>query len=467
MTKARDIATLLSTANGKIAGNNLDVSFENITDTGTEGTKIASGTTGQRGTTAGQLRFNTTTGLAEYYNGSAFKAIDNPPIITSVDVTSIETNLGGTETFVINGSNFQSGASVKLRANNGTLITPDTETRNSENQITITKTRSSFSNTFEPYDIIVTNTSGLSGTLSGQISVDNTPTWITASGQIGSALNGTALSASVSATDPDGDTIVYTESGGSVLSSNGLSLNSASGAITGTLPVVGSNTTYNFSLQATAGTKNTTRSFSILNKTLTTNALLLDSTNNTVNQNKITDNSYLSNPASTEVTLANGNLRAPSIVASASYLAGGYNQSNVINDDQWASQVSAPGSTLYWLGIYHGYGSFATDVWATFDFGANPTFRINRLTGRAEWRGGSAYFRFYGSNNVSGYNSSGTFNASGATQLFSLTSPATNWDSGNFGNTVYYRYYTMRVLLVSGSTYDWGWSNSKLYGDYY
>jgi hypothetical protein len=59
MTKARDLSKLLSTANGKIAGANLDVSFENIADTGTEGTKVATGTTAQRGTTAGQLRFNT------------------------------------------------------------------------------------------------------------------------------------------------------------------------------------------------------------------------------------------------------------------------------------------------------------------------------------------------------------------------------------------------------------------------
>ena len=36
MTKARDIA---------------DFKFENITDTGTEGTKVASGTTAQRGST--------------------------------------------------------------------------------------------------------------------------------------------------------------------------------------------------------------------------------------------------------------------------------------------------------------------------------------------------------------------------------------------------------------------------------
>ena len=91
MTKARDISKLLSTANGKIAGANLDVSFENISDSGTAGTKVASGTTGQRGSTAGQIRFNTTTGLAEYYTGTEFKVIDSPPTVTVVfpDIRSI------------------------------------------------------------------------------------------------------------------------------------------------------------------------------------------------------------------------------------------------------------------------------------------------------------------------------------------------------------------------------------------
>jgi hypothetical protein len=44
MTKARDIA---------------DFKFENIVDTGTEGTRVATGTSAQRGSTTGQLRFNT------------------------------------------------------------------------------------------------------------------------------------------------------------------------------------------------------------------------------------------------------------------------------------------------------------------------------------------------------------------------------------------------------------------------
>ena len=68
MARNRDISKLLSTSNGKIAGTNLDVSFENITDTGTEGTRVATGTTAQRGSTQGQFRFNTTTGKFEGRN---------------------------------------------------------------------------------------------------------------------------------------------------------------------------------------------------------------------------------------------------------------------------------------------------------------------------------------------------------------------------------------------------------------
>jgi hypothetical protein len=78
MTKARDISKLLSTANGKIAGENLDVSFENITDTGTDWySSCYRYNSTARFSTAGQLRFNTTTGLAEYYTGTVFKSIDS------------------------------------------------------------------------------------------------------------------------------------------------------------------------------------------------------------------------------------------------------------------------------------------------------------------------------------------------------------------------------------------------------
>jgi hypothetical protein len=144
MTKARDLSKLLSTANGKIAGANLDVSFENITDTGTEGTKVATGTTGQRGSTAGQLRFNTTTGLAEYYTGTAFKTIDAPPTISSLDVTEVDSQAGGNQTIVITGSNFGSGATVTFIGASGTDFNASTVTVDSDTQITAVAPKASF-----------------------------------------------------------------------------------------------------------------------------------------------------------------------------------------------------------------------------------------------------------------------------------------------------------------------------------
>ena len=263
MTKARDLSKLLSTSNGKIAGSNLDVSFENISDTGTEGTKVASGTTAQRGSTAGQVRFNTTLGITEYYTGTEFKAIDTPPTIISVDVTNIETSLGGNQTIVITGALFDTSATVKFKDNGGTEFTPDTTTRNSSSQITVTKARSSFSDANEPYDIIVTNPSGLSATLENTINVDNSPTWSTASGNLANILDSaTGTHATVSATDADGDAVVYSVQSGSIPA--GTSLNTSSGIISGDPTDVSSATTSNFTLRATANTKTVDRAFSII-----------------------------------------------------------------------------------------------------------------------------------------------------------------------------------------------------------
>ena len=136
MARNRDLSKLLSTANGKIVGSNLDVSFENISDTGTEGTKVASGTTAQRGSTTGQFRFNSTTGLAEYYTGSSFKSIDAPPTVTSIDVTEVASDGGGNQTIVITGTGFNSGATVTFVGNAGTNFNASTVTVNSETQIT-------------------------------------------------------------------------------------------------------------------------------------------------------------------------------------------------------------------------------------------------------------------------------------------------------------------------------------------
>jgi hypothetical protein len=107
MARNRDLSKLLSTANGKIGGSNLDVSFENISDTGTEGTKVASGTTAQRGSTTGQWRFNSTTGFFEEdYALVHFSTLEPTPTVSSVDVTEVDSQAGGNQTIVITGTNF-------------------------------------------------------------------------------------------------------------------------------------------------------------------------------------------------------------------------------------------------------------------------------------------------------------------------------------------------------------------------
>jgi len=261
MTKARDLSKLLSTANGKIAGANLDVSFENITDTGTEGTRVATGTSAERGSTTGQLRFNTDTGLAEYYTGTAFKSIDAPPTVSSLDVTEVDSQAGGNQTIVISGSGFNSGASVTF-VGTSVNFNASTVTVNSGSQITAVAPKASFLNAQEPYGVKVENTSGLSATLASQINVDTSPSWSTASGSLGTVYDSirTTESLSATATDVDGDTITYSVLSGSLPA--GSSLNSSTGAITG-FNAVGSSTTSNFTLRATAGSKTADRAFSI------------------------------------------------------------------------------------------------------------------------------------------------------------------------------------------------------------
>ena len=266
MTRARDLSKLLGTANnGVIPNSNLGVSFENISDSGTAGTKVASGTTNQRGSTAGQIRFNTTTGLAEYYTGTEFKVIDSPPTVTAVSPLEVDSSAGGNITFTITGSNFQSGAVAKFIGNDATEITASTTTVNSSSSISAVIARSSFVGAKEPYDVRVLNTSGLAGTLDNQINVDVSPAWSTASGQIGSSIfEGASFNTSVTATDADGDTVVYSVLSGTL--PTGLSLNSSTGAITGTAGNINSDTTSSFTLRATANSKTADRAFNIIVK---------------------------------------------------------------------------------------------------------------------------------------------------------------------------------------------------------
>ena len=271
MTKARDFADIAgAVSGGKIASSDVNVSFENITDTGTEGTKVAAGTTGQRGSTAGQWRYNTTTGKFEGRDSSGFKELDTAPTVSSVGATNITVaQITANYDLAITGTNFQSGATVKFIGNDGTEYASPTVTVNSATSISA-RVPTSVTNANEPFDVKVANSNNLSGTLVDAFNVDAAPVWQTAAGNIANNIYDDSASstvhATVSATDPEGDTVAYSETGGTNLSGAGFSLNSGNGQITGDPNDVSSDTTVSFTLRATSGTNTTDRAFNVIVK---------------------------------------------------------------------------------------------------------------------------------------------------------------------------------------------------------
>ena len=225
---------------------------------------LPNGTTAQRPTPAsGMIRYNSTTSLAEYHDGVSWKPIDSPPIIASISPT---TETDANANIVITGTNFSTTiTSVTFIGNDGTQYASPSVTRNSSTQITATTPGTALTVGNEPYDIKVTNSSGLSGTLADALDAGGVPAFASSAGSLGTifdssrTISGTTLNAS--ATDPDGDTITYSVSAGSLPS--GLSISSSTGMITGTASAVGSNTTSTFTVSAATASDTSTRQFSI------------------------------------------------------------------------------------------------------------------------------------------------------------------------------------------------------------
>jgi hypothetical protein len=117
-------------------------------------------------------------------------------------------------------------------------------------------------NTTAPYNFTVTADSGFSQSpRSFLITVDrNTaPVWNTPPGDLGSSNENNAISIALSATDPEGQAIAYTQNGGTL--PTGLSL-SGTGVFGGTTGTVSNTTTYNFGVDASDGLLKATESFS-------------------------------------------------------------------------------------------------------------------------------------------------------------------------------------------------------------
>ena len=185
------------------------------------------------------------------------------PTITSISPDTIDNTASN---IVITGTNYVITPNVEIINTSGAITFPNSITRDSATQLTINVTLP----TDGTYFIRIENPDGLAVRSStALLTVSDAPTWTTAAGSLGDVAAGSSVSLSVAGTSDS--TVAYSETT-AVLTSNtdtpnstmNLSLNSSTGAITGTAPEPTAETTYNFTLRLTdAESQTTDRAFSI------------------------------------------------------------------------------------------------------------------------------------------------------------------------------------------------------------
>jgi len=255
--------------------------------------------------TAGDLYFNTTVNQLKYYDGSSWSGIGvntdetvkvsgndttngylNGKLVAGTGISFTENNDGGNETLTITalgetkptissispdtitnaqtsititGTNFASVPQVEfLNPSTGIWYVADTVTFNSSTSLTVQAPLS----VDATYTISIENPDGNAVLSSTNIlTVSDAPTWTTAAGSLGTIAQGDSISFTVAATSDSA--VTYSIVSGAL--PTGGSLNSSSGAITGTES--GSDTgdtTYNFTIRATdAESQTADRAFSI------------------------------------------------------------------------------------------------------------------------------------------------------------------------------------------------------------
>jgi hypothetical protein len=201
-------------------------------------------------------------------NGSGVTSFVSAATATYPTVSSISPSAIGNDatSITITGTNFVNGIHVEAINSTGGIFTP--------NSVSFTNATTVVANftigTDSTYFIRVENPDGLAARSSSAIlTVSDAPTWSTSAGSLGTVAAGASVSLDVDASSDS--TVAFSETT-SVLTSNtdtpastmNLTLNSSTGAITGTAPAATSETTYNFTLRATdAESQTADRAFSI------------------------------------------------------------------------------------------------------------------------------------------------------------------------------------------------------------
>lgn len=206
----------------------------------------------------GKLYSNGEAARLELYTNTGWQNIvqETPGVSSISGIYSEQANSG---TITIYGTNFVAGCYATAVGTNGIQVDATSTTFNSIVQVTATFTN--LSNAYEPYDIKITNPSNLFGIIPDALYINASPVWQTASGSLGSFTSQLSVSISATATDSD-STISYALANGSSFPS-GITLNSSNGLISGILPSIASDTTYNFIINASDGVNTIPRSFSI------------------------------------------------------------------------------------------------------------------------------------------------------------------------------------------------------------
>lgn len=257
MSKARDIANILS-ANTAIATDSEVSSAVSAHATALNG-HVGRGATGNRpaSPSVGDLYFDTTLNALIAYRVAGWEKVsqDPAPQIASISPTTAATT--GT-LITITGSNYKSGLSVQFIGTN--LVAYNSPVATFVGASTATATTPDLPVAYEPYDIKVINNDNQFAVLENALDSGGTPTWNTASGTISTIYEQSSLNTSVSATDPDGTSIVYSSSN----LPGWINLNSSTGTLTGTSPDLASDTTYSFDILASDGVNSSTRSFNVV-----------------------------------------------------------------------------------------------------------------------------------------------------------------------------------------------------------